>query len=138
MPAFRDIFNLEFVLSGNEKNRGQDLNSRFCLLSHLWIFDWTKVKDPKHSTPYCRFCQAIYQDQIKLYETFQNLATFNQVTNQTKERQICKKTFSQITFQFPWPRFSDIIKITQSPPAICFTIAPSQEYFEVFEIFLFQ
>ena len=86
MPAFRDIFNLEFVLRGNEKNRGQNLNSRFCLLSHLWIFDWTQVKDPKHSSPYRRFFQTIYQDQIKLYETFQNLATFNQMFEHKRDK----------------------------------------------------
>ena len=137
MAAFRNVFNLEFVVRGNEKNRGQDLNSRFCLLSHLWIFDWTKVKDPKHSTPYCIFLPSHLSGSNQALWNFSKSCTFRANVG-TTERQTCKKTFSQKTFQFPWPCFSDIIKITQSPPAICFTITPPQEYFEIVEIFLFQ
>ena len=90
MAAFRNVFNLEFVVRGTEKNRGQDLNSRFCLLSHLWIFDWTKVKDPKHSTPYCIFLPSHLSGSNQAPWNFSKSCNFRTNVG-TKERQMCKK-----------------------------------------------
>lgn len=99
------------------------------LIGHKWRIQNT----PPHIAD---FCQGIYQDQA-----LRNLSKSWKFQSNvwTKEKHIRpKKPFPHKKFQFPWPSFSDIIKITQSPPAICFTIAPPQEYFEIFEIFLFQ
>ena len=49
------------------------------LIGHKWRIQNT----PPHIAD---FCQAIYQDQIKLYETFQNLATFNQMFEQKRDK----------------------------------------------------
>ena len=94
MAAFRNVFNLEFVVIGNEKNRGQDLNSRFvCYPNFEYLIGqkWRIQNTPPHIAD---FCQAIYPDQIKLHETFQNLATFEQMLEQKEDKRV-KKTFSQ-------------------------------------------
>ena len=46
---------------------------------------WRIQNTPPHIAD---FCQAIYQDQIKLYETFQNLATFDQMLEQKKYKRV--------------------------------------------------
>ena len=104
MPTLRNVFNLEFVVRGTEKTEVRIWIQDFvCYPTFEYLIGqkWRIQNTPPHIA---YFCQAIYPDQIKLYETFQNLAPFEQMLEQQKDKRV-KKPSHKKRFNFRGPAF---------------------------------